>query len=256
MNVALILAGGTGARMGEDIPKQFLILDSYCESDYNDYVFIHTLRQFVYNENIDAIYFVCHSDWVEFVQDEIITIFQEDFEQGHTNTIIKLLDGGETRQESSLIGLNAISQDFDDDTIILIHDCARPFITQTVINDNIQVATQTNSAVTVLNASDTILTCYGDYINDIPIRANMYHAQTPQTFKLGLILDGHLTLTEEQKAFITDDSSILVRQGEQVSIVIGEASNIKITNPIDMQFARAILQNLPEGDYFYGKNRD
>ena len=131
----------------------------------------------------------------------------------------------------------------DDDTIIVTHDAVRPFVTYRIIQDNIKAAKEFGACDTVIPATDTIVeSCDKLTISSIPNRANLYQGQTPQSFKAKKLKELYDELTEDEKEILTDAAKIFVIKGENVSLVDGEISNIKITYPYDLTVAEALLK--------------
>lgn len=235
MNIALILAGGQGARMGSDVPKQFLPL-------YGKPVIMYSMTAFQNHPMIDEIYIVCQSDWV----DRMNVLFNSEY--GLTK-LKKIIAGGETRKQSSYNGLVEIERCHSQDDVILIHDSARPLITERIITDNITSVLSHDASATVIPSTDTILMSLdGEMVLSGPPRSTLFSAQTPQSFKLGLILSAHrsfdiLTLgTENSQMEITDDAGLLLNQDIPVKLVLGDKKNIKITTQEDIAIVSSYLK--------------
>lgn len=227
----LILAGGTGKRMGKTkMPKQFLELG-------DKPIFIHTLEQFLLNENIDNIILCCHKNWISHAINTIDKYI-------HKNNIT-VVDGGDTRNDSMINGCNYIKENFglNDDDIVIVHDAVRPFVSQRIINSNIEMAKQYVAVDTVIPATDTIVKSEDNkIISEIPVRNQMYQGQTPQTFNLKKLIELYDELTEEEKAILTDSCKIFVLKNQPVALVEGEIFNMKITSLHDFKIANAILE--------------
>ena len=180
MNIALIVAAGSGSRMGNaDKPKQFLPI-------YGKPLMIHTIEAFEVHDEIDAIVVVTNEAYIDQVK-----VWCKQYDLGKIKAVVA---GGDSRQISVHNGLQAVkalSKDPKND-IVLIHDAARPLISQRIITDNIRVCEKYDAVDTVIKASDTIVRSVNEEsISDIPARNELYQGQTPQTFKLSLILDAH-----------------------------------------------------------------
>lgn len=226
MNVALILAGGTGSRMGSDCPKQLMLLE-------NKPVICHSIEAFQSHKDIDSIVVVCNKD------DEHSYDFLFDKQYNFTK-LLPLVLGGETRKQSSLRGLLSIKDRFADDTVVLIHDAARPLVTQQIISNNITTCRQYGACTTAISASDTLLISHdGVAFDKVADRSIHYLAQTPQSFNLELILKAHSLCTDET----TDDTSLLLRSNIPVQIVNGSKQNIKLTTAGDFIIAKGFLKN-------------
>ena len=129
-----------------------------------------------------------------------------------------------------------------EDTIIVTHDSVRPFVTYRIIEENIKFARNFGACDTVIPASDTIVESRdGSFISNIPEREKMFQGQTPQSFKAKHLRKIYQSLTDAERAILTDACKIYVLKNEPVYLVEGEVSNIKITYPHDLRVAEAIL---------------
>ena len=137
----------------------------------------------------------------------------------------------------------------NDEDIIVTHDAVRPFLTNRIIRENVEYASQYGAVDTVVNAVDTIISSNdAQFISGIPIRSEMYQGQTPQTFKIKELKDSYLSLTQSQKEILTDACKILVELGKPVKLVKGELFNIKITTPYDLKVAHSIITGVVDND--------
>ena len=230
---ATILAGGIGSRMGNaDTQKQFLTLG-------NKPILIHTIEKFVINNQIDKIIVLTPQNFINHTKHLI-----KDYIPNNDNIIV--LEGGETRNDTLKNSIDYINEnyDVDDDSIIITHDSVRPFVTHRIIQDNIKAAKEYGACDTVIPATDTIVESKNSKtINYIPNRDYLYQGQTPQTFKINKLNSLINDLTDEEKGILTDAAKIFVLKGENVSLVKGEITNIKITYPYDLKLANTILNN-------------
>lgn len=230
MIFAVILAGGTGSRMGStDMPKQFLEIKGKP-------ILNHTVEKFLPNPKFEKIIVLSPKAWL-----------------GHTREIIRkntgksdkivVIEGGATRNETIMNAIRYIDGQYglDDDTVIVTHDSVRPFLTHRIIEENIAAAQQYGACDTVIPATDTIVEGNGTAITAIPDRRKMYQGQTPQSFKAKLLRDAYDSLSAEEKDILTDAAKILVMKGKEVRLVQGETFNIKITYPYDLKIARSLL---------------
>ncbi|WP_407377355.1 2-C-methyl-D-erythritol 4-phosphate cytidylyltransferase [Methanobrevibacter sp.] len=233
MIFAAILAGGIGSRMGgTDTPKQFLPLG-------DKPVIIHTIEKFVINSKIDKIIVLTPQNYVNHTNHLI-----EEF-IGLNDDII-VIEGGETRNDTLLNSINFIDENFgiDDESIILTHDSVRPFVTHRIIEDNIDAAIKYGACDTVIPATDTIVeSINGKTIESIPVRDYYYQGQTPQTFNIMKLFNLINSLTEEESNILTDACKIFTLKDEDVYLVDGEVTNIKITYPYDLKLANTILED-------------
>ena len=177
MNFALILAAGTGSRMGNtDKPKQFLPI-------YGKPLMVHTIEAFEINDEVDAIVISTNEEYIDDVK-----VMCKQYDLGKVKAVVA---GGSTRQISVYNGLKGVIEaGAKDDDIVVIHDSARPLISQKIISENIKACKEFGAVDTVIKASDTIVHSEkGEKITDIPNRSELYQGQTPQTFKLGIIIN-------------------------------------------------------------------
>lgn len=232
MIFAAILAGGVGSRMGgTDTPKQFLNLG-------DKPVIIHTVEKFVINSNIDKIIILTPKNYINHTVnliEEYITYSSD----------IVVIEGGDTRNDTLVRSMNYIfdNYDVDSESIILTHDSVRPFVTHRIIEDNIKAAKKFGACDTVISATDTIVkSLNGNIIDNIPIRDYYYQGQTPQSFKIEKLFKLINNLTDDEKEILTDACKIFTLQNEDVHLVEGEVTNIKITYPYDLKLANTILK--------------
>lgn len=231
MIFAVILAGGTGSRMGSnDMPKQFLEIKGKP-------IINHTIEKFLPNPRFEKIIVLSPKKWVHHTK-EIIRKYT-----GKTDRVT-VIEGGATRNETIMNAIAYIDREYtlNDDTIIVTHDSVRPFVTHRIIEENIEAAMRDGACDTVIPATDTIVESEGVAITAIPDRRRMYQGQTPQSFKAKLLRDTYMSLTEDEKEILTDAAKILVLKGKKVSLVRGETFNIKITYPYDLKIARSLLE--------------
>ncbi|MGG2108510.1 IspD/TarI family cytidylyltransferase [Lysinibacillus pakistanensis] len=234
MKFALILAGGTGQRMGNvEMPKQFLLLN-------NKAIILHTLEKFyLFKDELTKIIVVTHPNWLAYTQD----LIRKNFEK--VSSIFEVIKGGETRNDTVLCGINYISQNFEitKDCIVLTHDAVRPFISYQIIRENIDKAIQYGAVDTVIDSIDTIVYSEdGNEITSIPERAKYYQGQTPQSFKVKELIVAFSQLAKVQMDTATDVAKLYGLLDKSVYLVKGEQLNFKITTPFDLTVAKALLE--------------
>ncbi|MBE6037655.1 MAG: 2-C-methyl-D-erythritol 4-phosphate cytidylyltransferase [Anaerofustis stercorihominis] len=232
MIFAVIVAGGTGSRMGKDMPKQFLEIGSRP-------IIIHTLVKFLQCEVFDKVYIGIHPDWQNYMQELVDKYIDKNKDK------VVLTPGGKDRNSTLFNVIDDICRNYgeDEDHIIITHDGVRPFFTVKLIEENISAVQKYGAVATVIPSTDTIMCSYdGTSIDNIPDRKNMFCAQTPQSFNLMKLKRVFASLTEEEKQRLTDACGVFAYKGEYVHFVQGDPSNIKITTPIDMVIAEAILR--------------
>jgi 2-C-methyl-D-erythritol 4-phosphate cytidylyltransferase len=224
MNTAIIAAAGSGSRMASARPKQFLELAGKP-------IIFHTLKPF---EECDSI-------------DEVIVVLPAEDSAGFLSMagqlglrkLTKVIPGGSTRADSVRRGLQAIRSATAE--IVAVHDGVRPFVTVGEIEKTVTVARSTGAAILVAPATDTIkeVSATGDVIGTID-RNRLRHALTPQCFRFDLLRRAFESV-DVNDAAITDESYLVEKLGERVTIVEGSARNVKITTKADLAIAEAIL---------------
>lgn len=230
MNIAIIFAGGSGMRMGADIPKQFLEIAGRP-------ILAHTLKIFQMHNEIDKIYLVCNPSFC--AQTE--KIVRED----DISKVCEIVDGGVSAQDSIYNGLKAAAAEEPSDAIVLIHDGVRPYITQNVISSNIAGVKERGNAITFTPCFETlVLSEDGRSVSDIPPRRMSYSAQAPQSFRLGDILAAHekIRATPEGYTDLVDQATICWKLGIPINLVPGNRGNLKITTPEDIIMLEALLE--------------
>ena len=222
-NIAVILAGGTGRRMGSDIPKQFLPLNGRKVIEY-------PIDTFCAHPAIDEVAGVMHPEWRQ--------EFQSLVSQNNWSKLTKIIDGGSERYLSTL---NAVMAYIDepDDTNLLLHDAARPMVSAEIIN-RVIAALQHHEAVGVaVPSTDTVWEVHPDFESElggrfvarIPERRLMWRAQTPQAFRLPLIRDAYQRALNDPQFQATDDCGVVRKYmpGTKITVIEGEEENRKIT---------------------------
>ncbi len=232
MNIAVILAGGTGSRMGiVDMPKQFIEI-------YSKPVIVHTIESFEINDNIDAICVVCIKEW-----QNNLKIWLKEYDLRKVRWIA---DAGDSRQRSSLNALDAIKDDCTDEDIVIIHDAARPLVSQRIINENIEKVKQYGACDTVVPAHDTIIRSVdGEYLESIPARKELYMGQTPQSFTYGIIrksYDDYYALPEDKRPVMTDDCGLVLNSGIKIGMAMGDKINMKLTTMEDLLLIKSLIR--------------
>ena len=228
MNNVLIFAGGSGTRMNsKGRPKQFLQF-------YGKELIIHTLENFQNHPQIDNIIIVCIEDWIPYLKKIL-----KKFDITKVKTVVP---GGTTGQESIYNGLKAIRDFADDDSVVLIHDGVRPFINEDVITNCIQSVKEHGSAITVVPATETIISIDNNKITSITDRSKCYLARAPQCFKLGQILEVHNKAIKDGNTNMIDSASLMKTYGYDLWTVPGNVDNIKITTPADFYTFKALYE--------------
>ncbi|HHJ11375.1 MAG TPA: 2-C-methyl-D-erythritol 4-phosphate cytidylyltransferase [Bacteroidetes bacterium] len=216
----IIVAGGEGKRMGQPIPKQFLMLGDYP-------VLWHSLLAFHnYDPDIPVI-LVLHKDWIAYWQEETRRFFP--------SLNYKITPGGETRFHSVRNGLTLIPEgDFT-----AVHDASRPLVSSALIERTFRAAREKGNAIPVLPATDSlrILTPEGNRPLD---RRQVRYVQTPQIFPTDLLKKA---FRQEYRPEFTDEATVVERLGKTIHMIEGEKRNIKITTGFDSKVARLLLNS-------------
>ncbi|MDD2505136.1 MAG: 2-C-methyl-D-erythritol 4-phosphate cytidylyltransferase [Bacilli bacterium] len=231
MIYAEILAAGRGFRMDKkNIPKQFIKLGSKP-------IFMYSLETFLHIKEIDKIIICVPFDWVNFTK-VTISKYIKDFSK------IEIVIGGKTRNETLFNGINQIKDKYglNNKDIIITHDAARPFITETIIKEHIKKITKVSAVTTVIEATDTIIELSSNNIKRIPDRVNICHEQTPQTFNIKKLLELYNDLSYKEKTNLTDATKIFLLNNEKISLVKGDFYNFKITRPLDLEIADYLIK--------------
>ncbi|MCF0117028.1 MAG: 2-C-methyl-D-erythritol 4-phosphate cytidylyltransferase [Bacilli bacterium] len=229
MNIALIIAGGSGARMHQDIPKQFInVADKP--------VIIYTLEAFQSHPNIDEIYVVCIDGW-----HDILRAYAKQF---NITKLTSIISGGKTGQESIRNGVLEIAKTHSDEDIVLIHDAIRPMISHDIISDNICVCSEHGNAITVIPCAEAMLiTNDGESSKEQENRDHLKRTQTPQAMKLGKLVKLHKDAIEKGITSSVATCTLLIEMGETVYFSSGSEKNIKLTTPDDIDIFKALLKS-------------
>lgn len=229
MNIAVIIAGGAGVRMGQDIPKQFLNV-------FDKPVIVYTLEAFQQHPMIDAIEVVCIDGW-----HDVLKAYCKQF--GITK-LDNVVSGGANGQESIHNGVTDLMTRHNSDDVVLIHDAIRPMVTAEIITNCIKVCQQYGNAITVIPCAEAmLLTADGLSADDQIARSSLKRTQTPQAFHLGDLADAH---AEAQNRGITNSiasCTLFVELGRKVYFSAGAEKNVKLTTPEDIEIFKALLKS-------------
>jgi ribitol-5-phosphate 2-dehydrogenase (NADP+) / D-ribitol-5-phosphate cytidylyltransferase len=234
---AIILMGGEGVRFGSPLPKQLHRVGGQP-------VFIHTLKQFLRLNIWDRIILPTPLKWHEVVKKELESL--------KTHIPISVIAGGSTRQESSYLSLLSCPLDTE---YVVIHDAVRPFVSPSILQDNIDGAISHLAVDTCIPSADTLIhSVKGEFIDTIPNRQEFLRGQTPQSFSFPLIMKAHKTAIEDKVKNSSDDCSLVTRMQLPVKIIKGSEYNIKITTELDLFLAERLLYNTLEDAPLSEKN--
>lgn len=227
MNIALVLAAGSGTRMNNEQPKQFILVNGKP-------LFLYSVETFQNNENIDAIVIATNKEYIEQVKE---------LAKGYSK-VKSVIAGGETRQQSVYNGLKEIEKFIGNEKdLVLIHDSARPLVSERIINENVTLGKQFGAVDTVVQASDTIINSKDkETINEILNRSELYQTQTPQTFEFGIIKKAHERALKDNVPNVTDDCKLVMHFGVDVHFAKGDKLNFKVTTPEDLEMFKALVK--------------
>ena len=215
---AIILAGGKGKRMNADVSKQFIEINEKP-------ILYYTIKRFLECESVDEIVLVLPEDEIDYCKEEVL--YKYDLNVDY------IVVGGKERQDSVYNGLNALKNS----DIVLIHDGARPFVSNEVIVNGIKYADMYGAAAPGVTPKDTIkIKNEKSFSEETPKRDTLFAVQTPQVFRYDLIKDCHERLKKENK-IVTDDTMVVEIYGNDVYLYEGEYTNIKVTTPEDLVIA-------------------
>ncbi len=230
MNIAAIVAGGSGVRMGGGRPKQFLPLAERP-------IFIRTTERFVRHPLIDGVVIGMHPEWLQYGRELVAQYFPE--------APVYLTAGGASRQETLAALVKSAKEQFHlkKEDVLVTHDAVRPFVTASMITKNIQAATEYGAAGTFIAATDTIArSLTGSEVSEMPERAQMFQAQTPQSFRLYDYECVVSELSKEELSGVTDACGLFFLRNRTVHMVPGDSTNFKITRPFDYRMAQLLAE--------------
>ncbi|AYE34518.1 2-C-methyl-D-erythritol 4-phosphate cytidylyltransferase [Clostridium septicum] len=220
---AIVLAGGKGKRMGAGISKQYIELN-------NKPILYYTLKKFIDCTHIDKVILVLPEDEIEYCKKEVL--------DKYSLKVDRLVKGGKERQDSVLNALLSIK----DTDIVLIHDGARPFVSEDVIKNGISLARLYGAAAPGVMPKDTIkLKDKSGFSIETPKRENLVSIQTPQVFKFDIILECHKKIKSEEIS-VTDDTMVVEKYNNKVYLYEGDYTNIKITTPEDLILGERLIR--------------
>lgn len=222
MNSAIIVAAGSGKRFESDTPKQFLNL-------LGKPVIFHTLERFDKCKAIDQIVVVLANDWIERIREDSFAL---GFERP-----LKFVAGGETRSQSVRNGFRAADAKTE---FVVIHDAARPLVTDAEILRTIEGARETGAACLAAPVTDTIKEIKDKRINRTIDRTSLRRAVTPQVFRYDVLREA--LENSDLNESVTDDCFLVEKIGGEIAFIEGSPRNIKITVPDDLIIAEALMK--------------
>lgn len=228
MNIALILLAGKGKRLGLDRPKQFKEIGGKP-------LFLYSLETFLKHPSIDRIILVTDNEHIDYVKE----IVKEKYNQN-----IETILGGETRQLSVYSALKYLYENkVKDDDNILIHDSARPLVSEKVISRCLDGLDDYLAVVPSIKIDDTVINIEEDIVISTIDRETLLLNQTPQCFKFHIIFKAHNKAIENQMYDKTDDVTLVLKINEKIHYVLGDKLNFKITNSDDLALFECIIKS-------------
>lgn len=226
-NIALLIAGGSGNRMHQDIPKQFLTVNEKP-------VIVYTLEAFEKHPEIDAIAVVCIEGW-----EQVLRAYARQF---NITKLQYVAPGGANGQGSIRNGVFELEKHFAPDDLVLIHDAIRPMVSAEIISDNIRVARENGNAITVIPCAEAMLQTEDgkESVGSYP-RERLKRTQTPQAFRIGDICDLHRKALESGITNSVASCTLMIEMGKQVYFSAGSEKNIKLTTVEDLDIFKALL---------------
>lgn len=223
---AIVLAAGSGKRMGAEVPKQYLALAGKP-------IMVYSLEAFE-KSDISGIVLVVAPGEVEYCRREIV-------EKYHITKVLSIVEGGAERYDSVYRGLLAAKSDY-----VLIHDCARAFLTQDIISRAMESVITYKACVVGMPVKDTIKIADEEgNVAATPKRSSVWSVQTPQCFSYALVLEAYEKLQSADKTDVTDDAMVVEQMLRiPVKLIEGSYDNIKVTTPEDLVLGEQILSNL------------
>jgi len=234
MNIALLTAGGSGNRMGQDIPKQFMPI-------YNQPVIIYTLQAFQHSKDINAIAVVCLKGW-----EVVLQSYANQFGISKLKWIFKGDTTGPGSIFNGVVGLR--NEGCLDDDIVVIHDGVRPLVSSEIIHANIETCKKYGYAVTGLVCKEVIMELVNDTVADMNIpRERLVRTQTPHTYRLGQLFES-LQIARERGIETVACCDLMAKIGinDQHFVIGSEKNGLKLTRPEDVELFKAMIKTSPE----------
>ena len=228
-NIALIIAGGVGARMGQDIPKQFINV-------HDKPVIVYTMEAFQKHPDIDSIEVVCLDGW-----HDVLKAYAKQFGIAKLENVVS---GGKNGQDSIRNGLMDIYERHNlDDDVVLIHDAIRPMLLPEIITDNIRVCRKYGNAITVVPCTAAMLKTYDSLSTEEQVaRDNLKITQTPQAFFIKDIVEAHKEALSKGIINSVASCTMYIELGRKLYMSKGSEKNLKLTTTEDIEIFKALLR--------------
>ena len=235
MNIALLLAGGTGSRMGLDVPKQYVTVGGRM-------LITRTLERLYWHHRIDDVRIVAAMEWRAKIREEQDAFI---FSRASKNAVKfrGFSAPGETRQLSVLNGLRDIARDASEEDVVIVHDAARPLVSHRLLSAGMAAMAHHDGIMPVLPMKDTVYECAdGVHITKLLRREHIVAGQAPEFFRLGKYLKANEALSRKAMLAVNGATEPAIMAGMDIGIIPGEELNFKITTPEDLARYMEILQ--------------
>lgn len=227
MNIALIIAGGSGARMQQDIPKQFLSVN-------DKPIIVYTLEAFQRHPEIDVIAVVCLEGW-----ERTLEAYARQF---NITKLKHIVPGGENGQSSIRNGVYELEKFYQCDDLVLVHDAIRPMVSEEIISDCIHKTIQFGSGIASIPCAEAmVVTDTGTEACEIYERDHLKRTQTPQGFPLKRLCDAHREALDRGITNSVASVTLMIELGQEVTLSLGSEKNLKLTTLDDIDIFKALL---------------
>ena len=227
-NIAVILAGGIGTRMGISIPKQFLMINEKP-------VIIHTIEKFSIHKNIDSILIVCEENWIPYLKNLL--------DKYRVEKVNWIISGGTTGHDSTRNAIFFLRKYLEDEDFVIIHDAARPILPKIAIDEMLKVAYSKGNASLAIPCHETVIYTEDQKSGNKELDRNrLMRVQTPQTYKYSLILPWYEKAELEDKHDFVYADIVGVYYGATIYFSKGFINNIKITRKEDVILCESLLK--------------
>lgn len=228
-NILLLMMGGSGTRLGANIPKQYLEVDGRP-------IFYYIVRKYAAMEEIHEVCIVSHADWIGFVQEAIADI--------PFRCPVQVTAGGDTRSASVRSGLAAVQQEVAPEDIVLIHDATHPYVDTEGVREVIQAVKEVGGATLGACQYDTCYQMDGDsMIRQVIPRQELVSGASPEAFRFGDISRVYFASTDEELAAMTSAGAIALAHSIPMKVVPARCLNLKITYPEDLKLFRILIHS-------------
>lgn len=229
LNIAVILAGGVGKRMGQvKLPKQFLEIN-------HTPIIILTLREILASKLFAEIIIVIEQNWRDYLCELL---------ENYEIPPLHIINGGKERIDSIENALNFSRTFAKDNDIIVLCDAVRPFINKDILQNGIDFAREFGASVAIVPCKDTMIISKNNHAISMPNRSEIFCGQAPDSFKFGVIFNAIKTLPQNKRKILTGTAQICHIQGIPIATFLGDEKNIKITTTLDLFLANAIYKEL------------